>query len=297
MNIGGKQFMNLQEAVGWLLQNNALPFQCNVDYVANTEIAKTTIINPSPAEIKVGALVLFADSKFGTVSGITTNGFMVGPDYTNLQDAIAYISSISINASGYLLCTLSDGNVKNAGQIKMVNNFSINGSQHLIANYNDGTSTDLGAIFTGNINIAGNLTADSIIENMSGYGVYNKDTTHVTWHYIGIVKNGNKLTFAASGKFNEADKSGTGYRGIITFQIPNAVGANLVPFSGNDLAWGVLPLFSAYNNHVDVPVLVLKTSSVTLQINLYDYPSALQINTDYEFRFEMTFLLGTNLAS
>ena len=174
MKIGDKYFLNLQEAVAWLLANNALPFQCNVNYVANTEIAKTAIINPSPAEIKVGALVLFADSKVGTVSGLTSNGFMVGSDYTDLANALAYISDVSVNASGYLVCTLSDGRTINAGLLKQVSGFSIDASQHLIVNYNDGTSNDLGAIFNGNINISGNLTADSIIENMGADYIFTK---------------------------------------------------------------------------------------------------------------------------
>ena len=79
LEINGKKFMNLPEAVQWLLNNNALPFQSTANYVADTVIAKTTIVNPSPAEIRVGSLVLFADGKVGTVSGITYNGFMVGP--------------------------------------------------------------------------------------------------------------------------------------------------------------------------------------------------------------------------
>ena len=163
MKIGDKYFLNLQEAVAWLLANNALPFQCNVNYVANTEIAKTSIINPSPAEIKVGALVLFADSKVGTISGITSNGFMVGSEYTDIQLALAYIQNVTVDASGNLTVSLSDGTQINAGQIKQISSFSIDGSQHLIANFNNGTTQDLGAIFTGNISITGNLSVSGSI--------------------------------------------------------------------------------------------------------------------------------------
>lgn len=159
MKIGEKYFLNLQEAVGWLLANNALPFQSTANYVADTEIAKSTIINPSPAEIKVGALVLFANSKVGTVSGLTSNGFMVGSDYTNIKDALAYITSITLDAAEHLVTTLSDGDAIDAGLIRMVSSFSINASQHLVANFNNGTSQDLGAIFSGNVNISGDLTA------------------------------------------------------------------------------------------------------------------------------------------
>ena len=161
LKINGKTFMNLQEAVQWLLANNALPFQANVNYVANTEIAKSAIINPSPAEIKVGALVLFADSKVGTVSGVTSNGFMVASEYTDIKDSLAYIVSIEIDASANLICTLSDGTVINAGLIREVSSFSIDASQHLIVNYNDGSTNDLGDIFSGDINIGGNLSVSN----------------------------------------------------------------------------------------------------------------------------------------
>ena len=97
MNINGREFMNLQEAVAWLLQNNALPFQCSANYVADTEIAKTTIVNPSPAEVKVGAIVYFADGNIATVTGITSNGFMVGQDHIDLGlDVIGAIDGADI---------------------------------------------------------------------------------------------------------------------------------------------------------------------------------------------------------
>ena len=97
MKINGKEFMNLQEAVAWLLQNNALPFQCSANYVADTEIAKTTIVNPSPAEVKTGAIVYFADGNIATVTGITSNGFTVGQDHIDLGlDVVGAIDGADI---------------------------------------------------------------------------------------------------------------------------------------------------------------------------------------------------------
>ena len=190
LQINGKTFMNLQEAVQWLLDNNALPFQSSANYVANTEIGMGTIVNPSPAKVRIGSLIFFADSKVSTVIGLTENGFIVSDQYNDLVDDIVYVSNVALNASGHLIVTLSNGDNIDAGLIKQVTSFSINGSQHLIANYNDGTSTDLGAIFQGNINIAGNFTADSIIENMSGYS-FAHGSSDITVIYAGVVKNGN----------------------------------------------------------------------------------------------------------
>ena len=155
LSIGNKTFMNLQEAVGWLLENNAIPFQSTANYAGNTEIAMSTLINPSPAKVRVGSIIFFADSKVSTVIGVTSNSFICSDQYNDLVDDIVYVSNVAINASGHLITTLSNGDTIDAGLIKQVSNFSIDGSQHLIANYNDGTSTDLGAIFSGNITVSG----------------------------------------------------------------------------------------------------------------------------------------------
>ena len=171
ITINDKTYMNLQEAVAWLLANNALPFQSTANYVANTEIAKTSIVNPSPAEIKIGSLVLFADGKVGTVSGITASGFMVGPDATDLSDGVPHVTGILIDASQHLIFTMSEGDPIDAGLIKTVSSFSIDASQHLIVNYNDGTSADLGAIFSGNISISGDLTVTGKINNVANPSV------------------------------------------------------------------------------------------------------------------------------
>lgn len=168
LSINGKKFMNLSEAVQWLLDNNALPFQCTANYVADTVIAKSTIINPSPLEIKVGSLVLFADSKVGTVSGVTDTGFMVGQQYTDIGAQLNQIINIELDASAHLIFTLGNGDTIDAGLVKELSSLTIDASQHLIANYNDGTSTDLGPIFQGDVSISGTLTAThaKILENI-----------------------------------------------------------------------------------------------------------------------------------
>lgn len=303
MKIGDKYFLNLQEAVAWLLANNALPFQCNVNYVANTEIAKTAIINPSPAEIKVGALVLFADSKIGTISGLTTNGFMVGSEYTDVKNALAYISAVNVDAGGVLTVTLSDGTIINAGKIKQVSSFSIDGSQHLIANYNDGTSTDLGAIFTGNVNIAGNLTANSIIENMAGYSFQAQTVTNVTYSFVyaGAVKNGNKLTFVFAVNITATADFGAGLqRAICRFFIPSAVGDALYPTTvgGASLLDDKKGAFIPSTDFKTIEEGVVYCEKVDSQrISFGATLPAMTIGDVYYLRHEVTFLLSDNLAS
>lgn len=303
LNIGNKTFMNLQEAVGWLLENNALPFQSTANYVANTEIAMSTLVNPSPAKVRVGSLIFFADSKVSTVIGVTSNSFIVSDQYNDLVDDIVYVSNVAINASGHLICTLSNGDNIDAGLIKQVNNFSIDASQHLIANYNNGTSTDLGAIFTGNVNIAGNFTADSIIENMSGYSFeYQAFTNNLadiqTITYASCVKNGNKLTLVCAGEYNtgendlpQANNSYSCFR----FYLPVAVMDKLIPFSSSYLAFKREVIFETYVTSIDANVLTVKGSSFVYFAIVPK--TTFSANKKYYFRYEITFLLSDNMAS
>ena len=161
----GKNLMNEQEAIQWLLDNNALPFQCTADYVGGAEIGLGTIVNPTPAKVRVGSLIFFADSKVSTVIAITSNSFIYSDEYNDLVDDIVYVSNVQLNASGHLIVTLSNGTNIDAGLIKQVSGFSIDASQHLIVSYNDGTTTDLGAIFNGNIVITGSVTADNFLSD------------------------------------------------------------------------------------------------------------------------------------
>lgn len=296
LSINGKKFMNLPEAVQWLLNNNALPFQCKSNYVANTIIAKSDIINPSPAEIKVGSLVLFADGKVGTVSGTTDSGFMVGTESTDLSDGVPHITDIQVDSSAHLIITMSEGDPIDAGLIKEVSSLSIDASQHLIANYNDGTSQDLGAIFQGDVNIAGRLTADSIIENMSGYDFYPSSGGNVTreFLYVGAVKNGNKLTLAVAVNVTRTGDAGS-VLNIGSFQLPPAVMSKLFPSISGFLSVSKVDAFdSAYTSPVSVSLAWYKSSYVFPQIIIGQ--ASLVQDTKYFMRFEITFLLSDSLA-
>lgn len=195
--------------------------------------------------------------------------------------------------NGHLYLSLTNGNELDAGDLKPVTSFSINANQHLIVNYGDGTSQDLGAIFSGNVNIDGNLTGNSIIENMSGYSFTKKENSQFTISYAGVVKNGNKITFAIAGIMNipaYIDRIDLGY-----FTIPLSVGKKLFPI-GNTLflSYKVVPFYKAYNSKVDVNVNTIKNSDTKISVSTY--PIKLETGIDYSFRYEITFLLSDNLA-
>lgn len=303
LKIDGKTFMNIQEAVQWLLDNNALPFQCTANYAPLTEIGMGTIVNPSPAKVRIGSLIFFADSKVSTVVGITENGFICSDQYNDLVDDIVYVSNVTINASGHLICTLSNGDTIDAGLIKQVSSFSINASQQLVVTFNDGSTQNLGSIFSGNVNIAGNLTADSIVENMSGYTFtkYSQNFSTVNMIFAGAVKNGNKLTFVVALEITRTT-SATGAEPLGAFTIPAEPFSKLYPTTiggRNCLVYDVKPAVEKANeNMVDLEYFITKGNSRDVGFNLRGGTvNNLTLNTTYYFRIEATFLLSESLAS
>lgn len=323
LKINDKTFMNIQEAVQWLLDNNALPFQSTANYAGNTEIGLGTIVNPSPAKVRVGSLVFFADSKVSTVIAVTSNSFICSDQYNNLVDDIPYVTNVAINASGHLITTLSNGLTIDAGIVKQVTGFSINGSQHLIVSFNDGTSTDLGAIFSGNITISGNLTvagtatvagdasannftANSIIENMLYYTFEDANPkTNLTRVnvYAGVVKTGNKITFAWSGSLTRTGDVDNNYAVICSFGIPSSVGQKIYPNANYGVGLGSIVSIHAtfgyenyYSDGVPINAIIRKNNDASLSL-LVSRLSNLTLNTLYSFRIEVTYLLSENLAS
>ena len=303
----GKICMNEQEAIQWLLNNNALPFQCTANYVAGAEIGLGTIVNPSPAKVRVGSLIFFADSKVSTVIAITSNSFICSDEYNDLVDDIVYVSNVAINASGHLIVTLSNGTNIDAGLIKQVTGFSINESQHLIATFNDGSTTDLGAIFNGSITISGDITATgtisapNIIEDMANYYSYNKgsDVANLTFDivYAGVVKNGNKVTFVQAIEITRTGTVGDGgvkYFG--TYGIPYSVGSKLYPAFANILQAKKTTLIDGGLNTHDNMVTTVKNGDYQIYHAVYGL-NDLTLNTKYYLRVEETYLLSDNLAA
>lgn len=198
-------------------------------------------------------------------------------------------------ASGVLQLHLTNGTWLTAGNIKPVSNFSINADQHLIVNYQDSTSQDLGAIYNGNVNVDGNFTANSIIENMNGYA-FNKGFTGIDIQFAGVVKNGNKLTFAIAGRFNGTQAIaayGTGVLG--TFTIPSEVGQKIYPILENRVSFQKLIAYTDIYTNREIIAFMGKDSSSSFTVQ---FATITEIPADYKgaFRYEETFLLSDNLA-
>ena len=226
-------------------------------------------------------------------------------------------------ASGILQLHLTNGTWLTAGNVKAVSNFEINAYQHLIVNYQDGTSQDLGAIFQGNINVQGDLdvdgdittetgtidghlvTGDEIVEKMSGYSFVkstsDSDITFNNYVYAGVVKNGNKVTYALGLNITRLQDL-TNYgenKKVGIFVNPVATANKLYP-AYNDVWFGaVMATISCLavdtsSNSKNIKIIVAKNAT---NLELYALSlNELDLNKQYYLRFEITFLLSDNLA-
>lgn len=142
-------------------------------------------------------------------------------------------------------------------------------------------------------------TTKPIVETMTGYS-HAGGNAAVTKDYAGVVKNGNKITFAIAGKINSSE--------IITadslistgsFTIPAAVGSKLYPSLQDRILGGYSPLVTNTNTATTTIMgIFFITKWSDTNITFYLAPmSNLTANTDYFFRQEVTFLLSDNLVS
>lgn len=147
------------------------------------------------------------------------------------------------------------------------------------------------------VTASGNITAPSIIENMSGYSFTKGQTTNITYEYIyaGAVKNGNKVTFVNYLKFKRTDEVQYGIVNMGIFGIPLAVGNKLIPTTGNVLTFNKVSCNVNFNTSSQLDAVVEKQSSTSIQMKLYGV-NDLTANTDYYVRYEITFLLSDSLV-
>ena len=209
------------------------------------------------------------------------------------------VSSFSFNSERHLIVYYGDGTNQDLGLIKGLTGFHINESQHLIVTYDNGTTEDLGAIFQGNVNVDGNFTANSIIENMSGYSfeLAGDSGITITPIYAGVVKNGNKLTcsyFAKVVKTSAVTQASLG-----RFNIPRSVADKLIPTQVGVYSWLDLKEVAFYSGSGAPKILdtqLGKRTSTQLSFGTNDL-ALLDLDTDYFFRYEVTFLLSNSLIS
>ena len=170
------------------------------------------------------------------------------------------------------------------------------------------SSAALGAIangtVAGNFAVSGSFTADSIIENMTGYTFvkFTPSTLAYNYKYVGVVKTGNKITFVV---YLEATPNTTINVGVTlplgTFNVPSAVGAKLYPSTiaglNNVLSYKKTNILNSSNGTFSsAKEIVYKTTATALEFDL-SVTEALSANVPYLLRIEITFLLSDSLVS
>lgn len=207
--------------------------------------------------------------------------------------------------NGHLFISLTNGDELDAGNLKPVTSFAIDASQHLIVNYGDGTSQDLGAIFSGNVNIDGTLnatkvTGNEIVENMSGYSFTMPTTSGVEIIYASIVKNGNKLTMVIFGAITPTSNINVDTATELgTFNLVDEVKSKIFWYQSGDLTYvtaeGQVPLTYSVANSINGQFYFRVNGQGNENVRVYN-KAQLNAGTTYHFRIEQTFLLSDNMV-
>lgn len=149
------------------------------------------------------------------------------------------------------------------------------------------------------VTASGNITAPSIIENMSGYSAQkkNQELANQVISYCGAVKNGNKLTLALASEITPTSTF-ISYGGaeILEWLLPAGILAKLYPFYGssNYLAFIKGVAVDESNNRIDVTYRISKNPGGVIVVVL---SSGLTAETKYYLRCEVTFLLSDSLIT
>ena len=153
-------------------------------------------------------------------------------------------------------------------------------------------------------NFTGEITSPSIVETMSGYSFLKADSNAerlINYIYAGICKNGNKLTFVINAETTRLASITSDNIVLGRFVVPVSVGNLLFPSTtiglSNVLKLGRIYAGSSFYQGIEIPYVIYKTSSNTIEVRLYSPNSSMDLNTLYNLRLEATFLLNDNLAS
>lgn len=151
------------------------------------------------------------------------------------------------------------------------------------------------------VTASGNITAPSIIENMSGYSLNSTyaPPSNIDLIYVGCVKNGNKITFSIFGEFTYTNST---LRYLCGINIPSAIGSQLYPATiiGNNKLLDVRKIElvgKSTSEYEDIIVRTLKESNTILIFYIDPSQKVLDTEKTWVFRYEVTFLLSENLVS
>lgn len=151
----------------------------------------------------------------------------------------------------------------------------------------------------GNLPVNGAITANSIIENMSGYSMSESGHADYTFnfYYVGAVKNGNKITFSVFGTITKASGAGA-FINVLDIYIPQAIGQKLYPVtmgtSETLLDVKTIGFALDFATSVNCPMWLNKISNTNVRLGMN--ATNIAAGNTYLFRYEVTFLLSDSLA-
>lgn len=154
---------------------------------------------------------------------------------------------------------------------------------------------------TTDLSVGGDFTANSIVENMTGYSFTKGEKENVihNYYYAGIVKTGNKLTMSIAGTFKLTGSVSAGFFSLGIFRFPTSIGNKLYPITlgtlDNVLAVKQISLYTGVQTFTNANTLCQKTTNNS--VNIVCYSSGIPLDTEYSYRYEITFLLSDNLVS
>ena len=155
----------------------------------------------------------------------------------------------------------------------------------------------------GNISATGKITGSEIIENMSGYSFTPATHSSATFdfRYVGVVKNGNKLTIAMLVEMTATtDLTSNSNITIGTLTIPSSVYSKLYPSTiggQNLLDVKKIPSYASVVN-ASLDLYAYTNKQTTDIIGFGFYPSGnISNGSTRVFRLEVTFLLSDSLIS
>ncbi len=154
-----------------------------------------------------------------------------------------------------------------------------------------------------NLDVDGSITGDEIVEKSANYSII-KPTTSVlqqstTITYAGVVKNGNKITFAVAGNITPTENLDVGVSGtMLVFNgINPLVGAKIIPINDNNhVSINQLQIASSLFDTITLNTIFVKNSNTSFYVHIHNNDKIMESGKKYNFRYEITFLLSDNLA-
>lgn len=303
LSIGNKKYRNLQEQVGFNTEQiekifdvlDGLAVTDNVVAIAdlsdNLNADQLEIVQKSVAFLVYDGQLYIKKSEdasnayFDIVFTISSSGGVISFNSKEIEVVLA---------TGALSQTISTNSTYSSSQI-----------DSLLSAKADITYVDTQLALKANLagaNFTGDITAPSIIENMSGYSFSPVGTpvnTTREFVYAGVVKNGNKLTLVVALNLTNTTGTQDSAVNIGKFAIPSAVMQKLYPVQigvYNFLAISKAQLYATHNaDPLNINIACEKGTS-TIEFTAWKIDNLVQ-NTKYYLRFEFTFLLSDNLAS